>query len=247
MSGPSVSSGEDSKQDYKTPPEFMEAATKRFGPIGFDLAAHAGNAQHERYFAPSEFVTLGTMEEIASKDGRPGMVSQVIRNGKPLLHKKTKEPIFQKVVKNDDPNAYGFDCFAYSWAELSRRLLGNPLLWLNCEFGDIPRYARKCQVESQLGARILLLTPLSMANWFADHILHRAEAYFLFGRLCFDGASPYPKDCMLTYFSGGSSKVSMWDWKKDKILWTSASDDSKVNSDLRSSELPYEVRQKFYP
>jgi len=51
-SGARVSSGSNSKQDYQTPKELIDACAKRFGHIMFDLAAHAGNTQHERYFAP---------------------------------------------------------------------------------------------------------------------------------------------------------------------------------------------------
>ncbi len=31
------------KQDWRTPPEFLEAVRRRFGPIGFDLAATKGH------------------------------------------------------------------------------------------------------------------------------------------------------------------------------------------------------------
>lgn len=47
----SVSLGKDSKQDYRTPLEFMEVIRKRFGPIVFDLAAHKLNTQHLNYFS----------------------------------------------------------------------------------------------------------------------------------------------------------------------------------------------------
>jgi len=50
--GARISTGSDSKQDYETPADFMAAVAKRFGPIAFDLAAHAGNAQSPNYFAP---------------------------------------------------------------------------------------------------------------------------------------------------------------------------------------------------
>lgn len=46
-----VSSGKDSKQDYQTPKNFIQAVENRFGKISFDLAASAHNTQHERYFA----------------------------------------------------------------------------------------------------------------------------------------------------------------------------------------------------
>lgn len=50
--GARISSGSDSKQDYRTPADFMAAVAKRFGPIDFDLAAHKDNAQSSNYFAP---------------------------------------------------------------------------------------------------------------------------------------------------------------------------------------------------
>ena len=50
--GARISTGSGSKQDYRTPADFMAAVTKRFGPINFDLAAHADNTQSPNYFAP---------------------------------------------------------------------------------------------------------------------------------------------------------------------------------------------------
>lgn len=41
-----------SKQDYTTPPEFVAACVKRFGPIGFDLAATAENRVVPDHFGP---------------------------------------------------------------------------------------------------------------------------------------------------------------------------------------------------
>jgi hypothetical protein len=50
--GARISTGPDSKQNYKTPQSFMEAVTNRFGPISFDLAATSDNTQSPNYFAP---------------------------------------------------------------------------------------------------------------------------------------------------------------------------------------------------
>ena len=50
--GARISTGLNSKQDYPTPDEFMAAVVDRFGPITFDLAAHAENTQSPNYFAP---------------------------------------------------------------------------------------------------------------------------------------------------------------------------------------------------
>lgn len=46
-----VSTGAESKQDYQSPANFIEAFELRFGPISFDLAASAHNKQHKCYFA----------------------------------------------------------------------------------------------------------------------------------------------------------------------------------------------------
>ena len=43
-----------SKQDYSTPDDFMQAVRGRFGPIGFDLAAHAQNAKCMHYFTEEQ-------------------------------------------------------------------------------------------------------------------------------------------------------------------------------------------------
>lgn len=43
----------ESKQDYGTPPAFLAAVERRFGPIVWDLAAHASNSVcGDRYFGP---------------------------------------------------------------------------------------------------------------------------------------------------------------------------------------------------
>jgi phage N-6-adenine-methyltransferase len=42
----------DSRQDWGTPPEFIEAVEKRFGCIEIDLAATAENAVCEAYYGP---------------------------------------------------------------------------------------------------------------------------------------------------------------------------------------------------
>jgi len=52
MSGPRVTSGKgESKQDYATPPEFIQAVERRYGSIVFDLAASARNTKHEDYYS----------------------------------------------------------------------------------------------------------------------------------------------------------------------------------------------------
>jgi len=43
-----------SKQDYATPDDFIAAVVARFGPLAFDLAAHAGNHVTPKYFTKAQ-------------------------------------------------------------------------------------------------------------------------------------------------------------------------------------------------
>lgn len=52
MSGPRVTSGEDSKQEVGTPRAFLDAVEERFGVIDWDLAADASNAVTGKYLGP---------------------------------------------------------------------------------------------------------------------------------------------------------------------------------------------------
>ncbi len=92
----------------------------------------------------------------------------------------------------------------------------NGLLWLNPPFDNIAPWAKKCAEESAKGARILFLTPASVgSNWFAEHVYGQAKVLALRPRLSFDGNQPYPKDCILSYFTPGveNPKFECWKWK----------------------------------
>jgi hypothetical protein len=205
MGGARISSGTDSKQDYKTQADLMEAIVARFGPITFDLAALAENKQSPHYFAPCT--------------GPEG----------PLPFDKA---------------AFGIDAFDHSWYDLStnffRRDGYSGLLWLNCEFNDIPTWAARCRDEAKHGANILLLTPASVgANWFSELIAPYADTYLLKPRLSFIPKQTYNKDCMISHFvspsvrnlgafrvvgapEGNMRSLEIWNWKKNKIehQWT---------------------------
>lgn len=51
--GPSMNKGR-SKQDYETPKEFIDAVTRRFGTLDFDLAASEENAKANEYFTEKD-------------------------------------------------------------------------------------------------------------------------------------------------------------------------------------------------
>jgi len=200
-SGARISTGPDSKQDYETPADFMAAVVARFGPITFDLAAHAENNQSSNYFAPCT--------------GSEGPLPR-------------------------DPRAFGIDAFDHPWAHLStsrfRRDGEFGLLWLNCEFSDIPSWASKCRDEAACQANILLLTPAAVgAVWFSDLVAPYADTYLLKPRLSFIPGEPYNRDCMLSHFvdprvrSSGRHAVrgappaefrslEIWNWKTGETL-----------------------------
>lgn len=96
-------------------------------------------------------------------------------------------------------------------------MLDGGIAWLNPEFANIDPWAAKCAryaTQLRAGGRILLLTPASVgANWFADHVHHKAFVYGLSPRLKFIGAKDaYPKDCILSVFGAGSG-FDVWRWK----------------------------------
>ncbi len=145
-----------SKQDYRTPREFLDAVEERFGPLDFDLAATAENT-----VVPEAFF-----------DERRDALSQ-------------------------------------SW-----HLIGG-LLWLNCPFGRIKPWARKCAIEARRGARILFLTPASVgSDWFADHVHRHAYVLALRPRIVFVGEeNGFPKDLQLAVYDRGMTGFDTWKWK----------------------------------
>ena len=86
--------------------------------------------------------------------------------------------------------------------------------WLNCEFGDIAPWAKKCAEQKRHG-RIFLLTPSSTgADWFVRYVLNRAHVVAVAPRVKFVGHThPFPKDLTLSVFSSVVGGVSTWRWK----------------------------------
>lgn len=228
MGGPRITTGEDSKQDYATPNDFLEAVTKRFGPIVFDLAAHRLNKKHPRYFAPSHFVEKYDPE--SKKFSVDALVASLAKRGadeqeayKAIVAVVDAGKKAEIRVKNHDKEAYRLDAFAQSWSTISEEFKspsGGPgLLWLNCEFSEIEPWAQRCKREAERGANILLLTPAAVgSNWYRDHVAGHASIDNLNGRLCFDGKNVFPKDCILSHYHLRSDRsVSVWNWRENKI------------------------------
>jgi hypothetical protein len=87
------------------------------------------------------------------------------------------------------------------------------LLWLNCPFGNIEPWAKKCSEEANNGAKILFLVPCSVGSvWWALHVHQQALVFFLRPRLSFDGMNSFPKDCALIHY-GAAPSYDLWKWK----------------------------------
>ena len=202
--GARVSTGNDSKQDYRTPADLMTACRKRFGPVGFDLAATASNAQHERYFAPSEIVTV---------EGK-GKDRNIIR------------------TPHHDSAAYALDAFRHSWAEISRQFglcwlnceFGAIADWS----------ARCKLEGNEGARILLLTPASVGANWFSDHVAGCADIYYMKGRPAFIAGEVYNKDCMISHYGPGATGMTcVWDWRKDIILHRWHNDKPREDTSLQ--------------
>lgn len=227
MSGPRVTSGTDSRQDYGTPANLLEPVQARFGPIIFDLAAHRLNKVTAKYFAPKYFTV--TWDPTKNPPIREDIIESLVRRGAnpdeatQLVTMVTTSTQGQKVkfdVPNHDPDAYYLDAFDHSWAVLHKTFPNKRgHLWLNCEFNDITPWAHQCQISATQGANILLLTPMVLTDWYIRHVAGSADVYQLSGRLSFDGKAPFPKDCMVSHFHPkATGALAIWDWRQDRIL-----------------------------
>lgn len=229
MSGPRVTSGEDSKQDYGTPADLLAPVGRRFGPILFDVAAHAVNHKHARYFAPPVLTGMvepgdsaqlvGTLTaDLLAQGGLIDEVGRAIANAIAKAE-RTKEPA-RVSVRNYDACAVALDAFQQRWPVH----VGPGVNWLNCEFDDCGRWAKKTVYEATRGVSTTLLTPAAVgANWFVENLAGVADVYLLWGRLMFDGKNVFPKDCMLSHcWPGATGAMHVWDWAADKIIvsWT---------------------------
>lgn len=225
MGGPRVTSGSESAQDQQTPAAFMAAVRKRFGPWAMDLAAHAGNTQHERYFAPEMLERFVRVDQSFDVDA---LIRAFFRAGAgshaEVLVKEQVRALPAKGgnvrVPNEDQRAIAYDALKdgdgrRAWAPY----LAGGYGWLNCEFGDAETWAEACRWNHERGASSLLLTPLTAARWYYRHIAGVADVVDLTRRMSFDGKHSFPKDLRLSYFwPGARGRVLAWDWVDDKIV-----------------------------
>lgn len=220
---PRTTSGDAGLQDGSTPPEFIAAVERRFGPIGFDLAAHRLNKKHARYFAPEAFTFKHDPAKPFPDGGREALVQRLewqgaLRHEAEIVVSAAAKSTIRGTwsVPNRDPSATALDALKQEWAGL---VAGPAPLWLNCEWADITPWASKCLAEATEGANVLLLTHLAVTDWARDLIFGRADVSLLSGRMSFDGKNVLPKDCMLSHFwPGQTGRVDVWDWRRGSVV-----------------------------
>ena len=236
--GARISTGKNNKQDYATPADLMAAVERRFGPIAFDLAAHAGNAKSPKYFAPVtgregplpfDPKAFG-MDAFDHDWSRLSCDTFLDTSRMELID--VRVPSFARFLKGGPDLAHDFLGDSRTLpVPLESQLVHRPrkgLLWLNCEFNDIPRWITRVKEESERGANILSLTPASVGSvWFDTLVAGYANVYLLRPRIPFIPGEPYNKDCMLSHFVSPSDRsedfpfICTWNWKEDRIthLW----------------------------
>jgi len=99
----------------------------------------------------------------------------------------------------------GFDYYHPKW------------LFLNPPYKNIEPWAKRCYLQSLMGAKIVMLTPASVGTrWFEEWVYDKAMVKFLIGRPTFKGHDkPYPKDMMISIFDNFNRGFGLWDWKKE--------------------------------
>lgn len=125
-------------------------------------------------------------------------------------HDNAKAPNFiTQKSHNAQDNLLVADSLTVDW----HRLEPTGLLYLNCPFGDIAPWAKKCYEESQKGAKIFLLTPLTCSKWHSDWIYGKAYIMALTPRITFENhTTAFPKDLQLAFFNSGIRGNEIWRW-----------------------------------
>lgn len=161
-------------QSWGTPPAFIGAFQKRFGPIVFDLAASPHNAVARLFFTEAE------------------------------------------------------DARKQDWAQLYKKVaLSGEWLWLNPPFAEMAPWAAKCAEECRKGARIALLSKVSLARWFVDFVEPNARVNLLSPRVKYVPAPGNERgpsgalrtgadfDSMLSLFGPATrGSIEVWRWKE---------------------------------
>jgi phage N-6-adenine-methyltransferase len=100
-----------SKQDYATPWPFIEAVERRFGKISFDLAAHARNTRHKRYFSKKEDALKQDWSRCPGKHLWLNPEFALISPWAQKCNDEASKPGFDKIISFLTPASVGADWF----------------------------------------------------------------------------------------------------------------------------------------
>jgi phage N-6-adenine-methyltransferase len=102
----------ESKQDYQTPPEFLDAVQRRFGPIRVDLAAHERNHVVPTYYGPGSPFGEDAFKADWSMHGGVLWLNPPFGNVEPFAKKCREDGARGARVTMLIPAAVGTDYFA---------------------------------------------------------------------------------------------------------------------------------------
>lgn len=197
----------ESKQDYETPADFLDALERRFGPIGLDLAATPANAKAPHFITPEQ----DSLGAACDWDAQAEALAEL---GEPALAFLNPpfgriEPWVQKCAAARRlrilflvPASVGSNWWAESVHGPADRVL---LLRPRLEFDGLPCARRRGKERT---------------------CLHDADAHAPGGgcTLCdCEGyrKDPYPKDCAVVVYNEFVSKADIgptiyecWDWSR---------------------------------
>lgn len=120
------------------------------------------------------------------------------------------------------------DALKQDWSYLHKEIARpGEWLWLNPPFADMVPWVAKCAEECRKGARIALLSKVSLARWFVDHVEPNARVYLLSPRVKYVPAPGNERgpngalrtgadfDSMLSLFGPATrGSIEVWKWKE---------------------------------
>lgn len=119
------------------------------------------------------------------------------------------------------------DALKQDWSALYKVLGGSGWLFLNPPFSDMKPWVEKCAEEGRKGAKIVLLSKVSIAEWFVDYVAPNAAVFLLSPRVKYvppPGEERNPEtgklrtgadfDSMLSLFGPATrGQIEVWRWR----------------------------------
>ena len=186
------------KQDFRTPKDFLDRLQLFFGPIVLDLAAVNSNKVCKEFFGPG-------YEQYVKCLGKE-YIEEFLKTG-------TEQDLRDQWYKETDGSLIP------SISTFSLCLEKGGVAFCNPPFGDIYDFSFFNKTFSEnTNKPIVMLVPIGVTDWFVENVLPYAETKLLKGRLSFIEGNTFPKDCMACFYGiGVPGKISVWDWRNEDL------------------------------